>query len=364
MKLKRVGILTGGGDCSGLNAVIRAVTRTASICYGAEVIGIQDGYDGLIFNRCQELNNTVTRDILPLGGTILGATNKGDPFEYREYDSDGKIVIKDYSQKALENFRQLKLDCLFSVGGEGTLEIAHNFQKMGMPVVGIPKTIDNDLEGTDYCFGYQTAVQVACDALDRLQTTGRSHDRVMILEVMGRTAGWIAMEAGISGSAHIILIPEIPYHMDKVLEKIQLREAGGSPYSVIVVAEGATEHGGAEITTEQAESRLQGVAQLGGVGNYLAHSLGEKIDLEVRCTVLGHLQRGGTPNSFDRVLGTRLGTFAVHAAAEGKFGNMVALKTPDIVLIPLEDLAGAVRNIPLDAQIIRSAESIGICLGR
>jgi 6-phosphofructokinase 1 len=364
MKLKRVGILTGGGDCSGLNAVIRAVTRTAGIHYGAEVIGIQDGYDGLIFNRYQELTNTNTRDILPLGGTILGATNKGDPFEYREFDANNKIVVRDYSQQALENFKQLRLDCLFSVGGEGTLEIAHRFQQLGMPVIGIPKTIDNDLEGTDYCFGYQTAVQVACDALDRLQTTGRSHDRVMILEVMGRTAGWIAMESGIAGSAHVILIPEIPYHFDKVLEKIQLREAGGSPYGVVVVAEGATEWGGEEITTEQAENRLQGVAQLGGVGNYLARRLREKIDLEVRCTVLGHLQRGGTPNSFDRVLGTRLGTYAVHSAAEGKFGNMVALKTPDIVLLPLSDLAGVVRNIPLDSQMIRSAESIGICLGR
>jgi 6-phosphofructokinase 1 len=364
MTLKRVGILTGGGDCSGLNAVIRAVTRTASICYGAEVIGIQDGYDGLIFNHYQELTNANTNDILPLGGTILGASNKGDPFEYREYDSKGKIVIKDYSKRVLENFKQLELDCLFSVGGEGTLEIAHNFQKLGIPVIGIPKTIDNDLEGTDYCFGYQTAVQVACDALDRLQTTGRSHDRVMILEVMGRTAGWIAMEAGISGSAHVILIPEIPYDIDIVLKKIQLREAGGSPYSVVVVAEGATEQGGEEITSEQAENRLQGVAQLGGVGNYLAQRLGDKIDLEVRCTVLGHLQRGGTPVSFDRVLGTRLGTFAVHSAAAGKFGNMVALKTPDIVLIPLEDLAGVVRNVPLDSQIIHSAESIGICLGR
>lgn len=364
MKLKRVGILTGGGDCSGLNAVIRAVTRTASIQFGAKVVGIQDGYDGLIFNRHQELTCTNTRDILPLGGTILGTTNKGDPFEYRQFDKDGNISVQDFSQRVLENFKALQLDGLFVVGGEGTLQIAHRFFKLGMPVMGIPKTIDNDLEGTDYCFGYQTAVQVACDALDRLQTTGRSHDRVMILEVMGRSTGWIALEAGIAGGAHLILIPEIPYDLARILEKIKLREAGGFPYSVIIVAEGAREIGAAEITSEEASKRLQGIAQLGGVGNYLAQRIAENIGLEVRCTVLGHLQRGGTPNSFDRVLGTRLGTFAVRAAAQGKFGTMVALKTPDIALVPLESLAGIVRKVPLDSQMIGSAESIGISLGR
>ena len=364
MVLKRVGVLTGGGDCSGLNAVIRAITRSATIEHGATVIGIEDGFDGLIFNKHQELTTLNTRDILPLGGTIIGTTNKGNPFEYRERDDQGNIQVHDYSEKAAKNFQQLELDCLFVVGGDGTLQIASQFYEMGLPVIGIPKTIDNDLGGTDYSFGFQTAVQVACDALDRIHTTGRSHDRVMILEVMGRDAGWIALESGISGGAHIVLIPEIPYRLDKVLKKIRLREAGGSPYSIIVVAEAAREEGGEEITSEAAAERLQVVKQYGGVGGYLTERIRNEIELEVRCTVLGHIQRGGTPVSFDRVLGTRLGAFAVRAAAKGQFGHMVALKTPDLALVPLKTLAGVVRKIPSTSQLLECAESIGICLGR
>ncbi|MBN4077778.1 ATP-dependent 6-phosphofructokinase [Nitrospina gracilis] len=364
MELKRVGILTGGGDCSGLNAVIRAVTRSAIIEHEAEVVGVEDGFDGLIFDRHRMLNIEDTKEILPLGGTILGTTNKGHPFEYREFDKEGRVTIRDYSKQTIENFKKLKLDCLFVVGGDGTLQLAHRFCELGLPVIGIPKTIDNDLVGTDYTFGYQTAVQVACDALDRLHTTGESHQRVMILEVMGRDAGWIALEAGIAGRAHAILIPEIPYQLEKVLGKIHLRKEGGSPFSIIVVAEGAKEIGKDAITSELASNRLQGVEQLGGVGYYVAREIGERIDLEVRCTVLGHTQRGGTPLAFDRVLGTRLGTEAVQAAAEEKFGNMVALQGREIILVPLKSLAGIVRQVPLDSQLIRTAESIGVCLGR
>ncbi|NLY41214.1 MAG: ATP-dependent 6-phosphofructokinase [Desulfovibrionales bacterium] len=364
MSLRRVGILTGGGDCSGLNAVIRAVTRTAIIQYKAEVVGLENGFDGLIFGRTLTLTTANTKDILTLGGTILGTTNKGNPFAYREFNDQGEIVIRDLSSQAMDTFRRLELDCLFVVGGEGTLELAHTFQQMGMPVVGIPKTIDNDLEGTDYTFGYQTAVQVACDALDRLHTTGRSHDRVMILEVMGRNAGWIALEAGLAGGAHIILIPEISYNLDHIVTKIQHRLRGGSPYSIIMVAEGAREQGGACITQGSAEGRLQGVEQLGGVGFYLANQIRARIPLEVRTTVLGHIQRGGTPTAFDRVLGTRLGVAAVDAAARKEFGTMVALKTPDIVLVPLAELAGICRTVPIDHQLIRTAESIGVNLGR
>lgn len=364
MTLKRVGILTGGGDCSGLNAVIRSVTQTAILQYQARVIGIEKGFDGLIFDENQELTLDTTRDILTLGGTILGTTNKGNPFSYREYDEKGEIREQNYSQQAVDNFYKLNLDCLFVVGGDGTLQMAYKLFAMGLPVIGIPKTIDNDLEGTDYTFGFQTAVQVACDALDRLQTTGKSHQRVMILEVMGRSAGWIALESGIAGGADIILIPEIPYKPEKVLEKIRLRESEGNPYSIIVVAEGAKEVGGQEIILESASDRLQGVVHYGGVGNHLAGRLSQEIDLEVRCTVLGHTQRGGTPNSFDRVLGTRLGAYAVQAAAEGKFGTMVALKTPEISLVPLQSLAGIVRKIPPTSQLIQCAESIGINLGR
>jgi len=364
MALKRVGILTGGGDCSGLNAVIRAVTRAAVIGHGATVVGIEGGFEGLITGRAEELTVRSTRDILTLGGTILGTTNKGNPFEFRELAGDGSIKVSDYSDTAVDTFKKLGLDCLFVVGGEGTLEIGYRFFKKGVPVIGIPKTIDNDLDKTDYTFGYQTAVEVASEALDRLQTTGRSHQRVMILEVMGRTAGWIALESGISGGAHIILIPEIPYSIDRVVEKIRLREKGGSPFSIIMIAEGAKEEGGEVITQASASTRLQGVPQLGGVGQYLADQIKRRIDLEVRCTVLGHVQRGGSPCAFDRVLGTRLGSFAVQAAAEGKFGTMVALDTPDIVLVPLGDLAGRVRAVPVDSQLIRCAESIGISMGR
>jgi 6-phosphofructokinase 1 len=364
MTLKRVGILTGGGDCSGLNAVIRGITRAAIIEHNAMVIGIQDGFEGLVFNRTFELTMKNTRDILPQGGTILGTSNKGDPFNYREFAPDGTIVIHDYSEKTVKNFHKLMLDCLFAVGGEGTLIIANELQKLGVPVIGVPKTIDNDLEGTDYTFGFQTAVQVACDSLDRLQTTGRSHQRVMILEVMGRSAGWIALESGIAGGAHIILIPEIPFRMDAVLEKIKLRAAGGSPYSIIVVAEGAKEIGGQEVTSAKADQTLQGVARLGGIGNYIASKISKEIEQEVRCTVLGHIQRGGTPNAFDRVLGTRLGAYAVEAAAKKKFGHMVSLDTPDIALVPMAKLAGKVRRVPEKSQLVKCAESIGISLGR
>ena len=364
MGLKRVGILTGGGDCSGLNAVIRAVTRAAVIQHGAEVVGIENGFEGLITGRTQTLTTRSTRDILTLGGTILGTTNKGNPFAYREMGDDGVIQTRDRSDEAVAMVRDMGIDCLFVVGGEGTLDIGYQLQQKGVPMIGIPKTIDNDLEGTDYTFGFQTAVQVACDAMDRLQTTGRSHQRVMILEVMGRNAGWIALEAGISGGAHIILIPEVPYDIRNVIQKIRYRSKGGSPYTIIMVAEGAVAEDGTVITQEAATTRLQGVPQLGGVGNHIAALIKREIDLEVRTTVLGHIQRGGSPCAFDRVLGTRLGSFAVQAAAEGKFGNMVALRTPDMALVPIAELAGVVRTVPHKSQLIETAESIGINMGR
>jgi 6-phosphofructokinase 1 len=364
MGIRKVGVLTGGGDCSGLNAVIRAVTRAVIFGHDARVIGIERGFEGLVFNRATELTVHNTRDILTLGGTILGTTNKGNPFEWREMNPDHSISVHDYSEQALKTFRELELDCLFIIGGDGTLAIGHRLHELGVPVIGIPKTIDNDLDRTDYTFGFQTAVQVACVALDRLYTTGESHQRVMILEVMGRNSGWIALEAGISGGAHIILIPEIPYDIESVVSKIRQRADNGSPFSIIVVAEGAMAVGGNVVVQESASTRLQGVPQLGGIGFHLAEEIRKRIDLEVRCTVLGHIQRGGSPTAFDRILGTRFGSHAVQAAAEGKFGNMVCLNTPDISLVPLKELAGVVRQIPIDSQLIHCAESIGINLGR
>lgn len=364
MAIKRVGILTGGGDCSGLNAVIRSVTRSAIIKHNWHVIGIEDGFEGLLENRTQPLTVRSTRDILPLGGTVIGTTNKGNPFAYRRVLPDGTLATEDRSKEAIDNFNRMGLDCLFVVGGEGTQEIGFKLHQAGCPVIGIPKTIDNDLYGTDYTFGFQTAVQVAVDALDRLTTTGKSHQRVMILEVMGRNAGWIALESGIAGGAHIILIPEIPYDLEKVEEKIRLRAEGGSPFSIIVVGEGAREMGGEQIVSAAAGTRLQGVAQLGGVGNYIAGRLGQNLDLEVRCTVLGHVQRGGTPTSFDRLLGTRLGHCAVEAAFQGEFGKLVALKSLEVVLVPLDECAGKVRTVPPGHQLVTCAEAIGISLGR
>jgi len=364
MTKQRIGLLTGGGDCSGLNAVIRSIVRSALINHKAEIIGFEQGFEGLIYNRRQELTLENTRDLLTLGGTVLGSSNKCDPFNFKERNEKGEIAAQDLSRKALENFKMLELDGLIAIGGEGTLEIAYKFHQLGLPVIGVPKTIDNDLDGTEYSFGFQTAVQVACDALDRLHTTGKSHQRVMILEVMGRSAGWIALEAGISGGAHIILLPEIPFDLDIVLKKIRRRGEGGHPFTVIVAAEGAMEKGGAASIRKKSEDRLQGQDRIGGIGHWLENEIEKEIQHEVRCTVLGHTQRGGTPNSFDRILGTRLGAFAVKAFIDGKFGCMVSFRPPNLQLTPLAELAGKVRKVTADNQLLQCAEDIGICLGR
>ena len=358
MTLKRVGILTGGGDCSGLNAVIRAVTRAAVIQHGAEVVGIENGFEGLVTGKTQKLTTGNTKDILTLGGTILGTTNKGNPFAYREFDENGEIVTRDYSQRVVDNFKQMGLDCIFVVGGEGTLELGYKLHKLGVPTIGIPKTIDNDLEGTDYTFGYQTAVEVACDAMDRLHTTGRSHQRVMILEVMGRTAGWIALEAGISGGAHIILIPEIPYNLDNILKKIRFRAEGGSPYSIIMVAEGAHEMGHDVVTQETATTRLQGVPQLAASASiWPCGSRNTSISKSAaRCS---DIFSGAAPMRIRPRSGNTAGQLGSGSRGSGAFGVMVALKTPEIINVPLEDLAGLVRTVPLDSQLVHTAESIG-----
>ena len=353
----KVGIVTCGGLCPGINDVIRGLVMKLYYGYGVKTIyGFKYGYMGLIREHGLQpivIDPEMVSDIHEVGGTILGS-------------SRGPQDVS----RMVDRLMDFGLNILFCIGGDGTLngaqEIYEEVTKRGLnlSIIGIPKTIDNDLEKTDYTFGFQTAVQVACDALDRLQTTGRSHDRVMILEVMGRNAGWIALEAGIAGGAHIILIPEIEYDIENVIRKIMLRKKGGSPFSIIMIAEGAREKGGTTVKAEDAQGRLQGVEKLGGVGFHLAKQIENRIDLEVRTTVLGHIQRGGSPNSFDRVLGTRLGSFAVDAAAQGRFGTMVALKTPDMVLVDLKDLAGKVRTVSLDSQLIRCAESIGINMGR
>ena len=359
--IRRIGVLTGGGDAPGLNAVIRAVVRTAINEYGWQVLGIEDGYEGLLFQRQPRLLTIEdVRGILHRGGTILGTTNRGNPFAYRT-EVDGKIEIRDLSRDALARIRELEMDALVVIGGDGSLKIALELFNLGAPVVGIPKTIDNDLSATDITFGFDTALHTATDALDKLHTTAESHHRVMILEVMGRDAGWIAMEAGLAGGADVILIPEIPFKVESVADCIARRERAGRKFSLVVVAEGAAPVGGYRVCQE--EGGPDRLPRLGGIGNQLALTLRESIPQEVRVTVLGHLQRGGSPSPFDRILGTRLGAAAVRLVAEGGFGKMVALRTPNIVAVDLAEAVGQPKQVPPDGELVRTARGLGISLG-
>ncbi len=360
-KIRRIGVLTGGGDAPGLNAVIRAVVKTAINGYGWEVMGIEDGYEGLLFNRQPRLLtvNDVS-GILERGGTILGTTNRGNPFAYAVV-VDGKMEIRDLSPEACARVKGLGLDCLIVIGGDGSLRIALQLSQMGVPIVGIPKTIDNDLNATDITFGFDTALHTATDALDKLHSTAESHHRVMILEVMGRDAGWIALECGLAGGADVILIPEIPFTLESICRTIEARDKMGRKFSLIVVAEGAHPRDGKQIYLEEA---LPGsVARLGGIGNELAVMLKSWVQHEVRAIVLGHLQRGGSPSPFDRILGTRLGAAAVRAVAAGAFGKMVALHTPNIVTVALEETVGVQKMVDPNGERVLTARGMGIGLG-
>jgi 6-phosphofructokinase 1 len=358
-KVKRIGVLTGGGDAPGLNAVIRAVVKTGVNC-NCEVIGLEDSFDGLIEpDHWRSLTAKDVTGILRVGGTILGTTNRGNPFAYPVEMTHGATV--DYSDRCIENFRKLALDALIVIGGDGTLAIAHEFQKRGIPIVGVPKTIDNDIVGTNSTFGFDTAVGCATDAIDRLHTTAEAHHRVMVVEVMGRYAGWIAINAGIGGGADVILIPEIPYDLDKVAARIMERDLWGARFSIVVVAEGAKPVGGEVSVVRQASGGR--VERLGGIGAHVAEQLEQGTGKETRYVVLGHLQRGGAPTSFDRVLATRLGRKAVECAMSGEFGVMVANHPPDIGTVPLEHIVGKTKNVPLDSDLVNTARAIGISLG-
>lgn len=359
-KYKTIGILTGGGDCPGLNAVIRAAVKSA-LGRGVRVWGIQNGFGGLVEDQMIELDDKSVSGILPRGGTILGTTNRDNPFAYAK-EVDGKLQYQDMSGKALENLRRKNIEALIVIGGDGSLAIATKFNVLGFPVVGVPKTIDNDIAGTERTFGFDTAVGIACEALDRLHTTAESHHRVMILEVMGRYAGWIALHAGLAGGADCILIPEIPYHMDSVLEKINRRRLVGKHFSIIVVAEGAKPVNG-EITISQIVEGSHEKIRLGGVGVKLAREIEALTGFESRCTVLGHVQRGGTPTAFDRVLCTRYGAAAVDCLFEGVSGYMVALRQDRIIRLPLADVAGITRQIETDDELVSAGRAIGICFG-
>lgn len=358
--MQRLAVLTGGGDCPGLNAVIRAVVKS-SAQRGIQVMGIRDGFRGAVEGEFIPLSVNDVSGILPRGGTILGTTNRDNPFAYQSNPgSDEKPV--DRSGDVIGNMNKYNIDCLLVIGGDGSLSIASGLHSLGSPVIGIPKTIDNDVMATDLTFGFQSAVNFAQEALDRLHTTAESHHRIMILEVMGRYAGWIALYAGVAGGADVILIPEIPYSMDSILKAVDIRVSKGKRFSIIVAAEGAKPEGG-EYTVEKMIKGRHDPIKLGGIGARLGADLEERTGIETRATVLGHLQRGGSPLSNDRILSTRYGVAAVDAAIKEKFGTMVALQGNSVVTVPLQEAINRLKLIPMDDEVLKAARSIGICLG-
>jgi len=361
-QIKKIAILTGGGDCPGLNAVIRGVVKSAIRKYNWRVYGVQDGFEGLVTGTSLvELTEFGIRGILPLGGTILGTTNKGNPFEY-VISRDGREETVDMSDKVVENLSLLDIDALVVIGGDGTLQIADKLTDKGVRVVGVPKTIDNDLLATDYTFGFHTAISTATEALDRLHTTAQSHHRVIVVELMGRYAGWIALKSGIAGGADVILIPEIPFDITKVCSKIIRRNKLGSKFSIVVVAEGARSLDGEMVF---AETGIKGKApRLGGIGNVVGEQISERTGMDVRVTVLGHLQRGGSPTAWDRVLATRFGVAAVECLANGCDRHMVCLHTPEIETVPIKDAIREMKQVDPDSQLVAAAEAIGISFGR
>ncbi|MGQ9616557.1 MAG: 6-phosphofructokinase [Spirochaetota bacterium] len=357
----KIAILTGGGDCPGINAVIRSVTKKAIIDYDMEVFGFEDGYHGLVNNNYRKLNYDDVSGILTLGGTILGTSKVANPYHYAVKKGD-KIDYVDRSPEALNNIRNLGIDCLLVIGGDGSLGIANRLFQDGIMVVGIPKTIDNDIRGTDITFGFDTAVQIATDGIDRLHTTAQSHHRIMIIEVMGHNAGWIALHAGIAGGGDVILIPEIPYRIEAVADVVRRRNKKGRRFSIIVVAEGAKLEGG-DVVISRIVRESQDPVRLGGIGFILGEQIENETRLETRTVVLGHLLRGGTPTAFDRVLATQLGSEAVEMVRKEKFGFMVGIASGSITHVPLGTVSKGPRTVPADHPLIRAARSIGTFFG-
>lgn len=361
---RRIAINTGGGDAPGLNAVIRAVALSA-LRRGWEVVGIRRGYEGLLDDDPAgliTLDRDAVRGIGHLGGTILGTTNRGDPFNYPILEH-GQRVPRDVSARLIQRFHDLKLDALVALGGDGSMTLARRLLNLGLPqVIGVPKTIDNDLRGTNVTFGFATAVATTTDALDRLHSTAQAHERVMVVEVMGRHAGWIALYAGISGGADIILIPEIPFSLDRVCEKVRARYARGRNFAIVVVSEGAQELGG-EAIYKQEKDIFKEHAILGGIGERLARRIEHTTGFEARTVVLGHLQRGGSPVSFDRMLALRLGCAAVRFLAQGRESGLVSQMGGEIGLVPLDDVVGGTRQVELGSDTVETARDLGICFG-
>jgi 6-phosphofructokinase 1 len=356
--IRKLGVLTGGGDAPGLNAVIRAVVKTASNA-GVTVVGLEDSFDGLIYpEKSRVLGPKDVTGILRLGGTILGTVNRGDPFAEPIVTPHGTF---NYGDRVMEMFQQMELDALVCIGGDGTLGISYEFYKKGIPLVGVPKTIDNDIYGTTSCFGFDTAVSFATDAIDRLHTTAEAHRRIIVVEVMGRYAGWIALHAGTAGGADVILIPEIPYDFAKVVDCLRKRDERGAKFSIVVVAEGARPTDGKLSIVE--EARGGHVERLGGAAKFCGDELTRLTDKETRHVVLGHLQRGGAPTAFDRTLATRFGGKAVELVLRGQFGKMVANHPPELVPIPLGEVVGRMKLVPLDYDLLQTARMMGVSFG-
>ena len=356
---KKIALLTGGGDCPGLNAVIRAVVKS-SLNQGWKVYGVLQGFSGFLEpeSKIIEMNEESVRGIIHIGGTILGTTNRANPFEYVE---DGET--KDVSSRVKENFEKLGLDALICIGGDGTLSIANKFSQMGVPVIGIPKTIDNDLASTVITFGFDTAVNNATDALDKLHSTAESHERVIVVELMGRYAGWITLNAGVSGGADVILIPEIPFTMESVCKKIESRYQNGRNFAIVAVAEGAKPQGRDEVFAESEGEEGRQEVLLGGIGEWVAKEIRSRTKRDTRTLKLGHLQRGGTPTTFDRLLSTRFGAAAVRLIEEKNFGTMVALDPPNVIPVPLEEAIRNNKQVEPDSDVVISARQIGISFG-
>ena len=357
----RIAISTGGGDAPGLNAVIRAIVLAAHT-RGWQSYGIRRGFNGLLGDDgIMTLTPDKVRGITHLGGTILGTTNRGNPFRWASTDAKGNSVEVDRSDELVGAFHASGFDALITIGGDGSLKIGYDLFKKGLPVVGVPKTIDNDVSGTLATFGFDTAVSTATEAIDKLHSTAESHERVMVVELMGRDAGWIALHSGIAASADVILLPELPFDIEKVCDKIRARERSGRHFSVVVVGEGAKPLGG---DTPLLERRAAGtVDRLGGIGSLVARAIAERTGTETRSLVLGHLQRGGSPTTFDRLLGLRFGSAAVRAVADGSFGVMIGYNPPLLSQVPLADVIGRPKHVPLDSDTVLTARELGISLG-
>ncbi len=359
----RIGILTGGGDCPGLNAVIRAVTKTAIFDHGWEVLGIEDGYLGLIEDRLRPLTADDVSGILTRGGTILGTSNRANPARFcTGFDATGAPIFEDVTDRCLEHIARRELDAIVAIGGDGTMSCSRTFVERSVNIIGVPKTIDNDIVGTELTFGFETAVGIATEAIDRIHTTAASHSRVMVVEVMGRNAGWIALHAGVAGGADVILLPEVPYDVAAIRAVIEHREAHGRTFTIVCIAEGAAERGG-EQTVARIDPTSPDPVRLGGVGDRLARQIEASTDRESRCTVLGHVQRGGTPCAGDRVLATRFGHHAACLLEAGARARMVAMRDGAVTDVELVRAADKQRTIPASDPLVAAARSVGTSFG-